>query len=353
MFENLTNWCYLPTPMGNFRMYDSGNEDIRIITFGDIFSFKDGDMLRIHSSCIASEVFGSKDCDCADQLKEAMKLIAHEKSGLIIHLNQEGRGQGLTSKIRAVNLMQHTGVDTFDAFEQLNFEQDTRTYFPAVEVLKHLGIKSIRLISNNPRKSAFLERNGLAVLPLNTHPNIRPENKDYLLTKNHKLGHTLPLKALDYGTINFYHSDQPWGELSNFSNHAIFLKNKIWPTVEHFYQAQKFTGTIIEESIRLAATPTLAKQLASEVDQSLICSNWAAMKQNVMQEGLKAKFTQHPDLMSKLITSGDRYLVEYTTNDSYWGDCGDGSGANHLGKLLMSLRTEFTSDNFNYYSITG
>jgi GTP cyclohydrolase II len=353
MFVNLTNWCYLPTPMGNFRMYDSGNEDIRIITFGDIFSFKDGDILRIHSSCIASEVFGSKDCDCADQLKEAMKLIAHEKSGLIIHLNQEGRGQGLTNKIKAVNLMQHIGVDTFDAFEQLNFEQDIRTYVPAVKILKHLGINSIRLISNNPRKAAFLERNGLSVLPLKTHPNIRPENKDYLLTKNHKLGHTLPLKALDYGTINFYHSDQPWGELSNFSNHAIFLKNKIWPTVEHFYQAQKFTGTNIEERIRLAATPTLAKQLASEVDQSLIRPNWAAMKKNIMLEGLKAKFTQHPDLRSKLISSGERCLVEYTTNDSYWGDCGDGSGANHLGKLLMSLRTEFTSDNLNYYSITG
>ncbi|WP_082707282.1 GTP cyclohydrolase II RibA [Shewanella frigidimarina] len=353
MFETLTNWCYLPTPIGNFRMYDSGNEDIRIITFGDIFSFKNGDILRIHSSCIASEIFGAKDCDCADQLKEAMKLIAHEKSGLIIHLNQEGRGQGLTSKIKAVNLMQSLGVDTFDAFEQLNFEQDIRTYVPAVKILKYLGVNSIRLISNNPRKAAFLEQNGLSVLPLKTHPNIRPENKDYLLTKNHKLGHTLPLKALDYGSINFYHSDQPWGELSNFSNHAIFIKNKIWPTVEHFYQAQKFTGTNIEERIRLAATPTLAKQLANEVDQSLMRPNWVEIKIDIMLEGLKAKFTQHPDLRSKLVSSGERYLVEYTTNDSFWGDCGEGTGTNHLGKLLMSLRTEFTSDNFNYYSITG
>ncbi|KVX03715.1 hypothetical protein AWJ07_00275 [Shewanella frigidimarina] len=153
--------------------------------------------------------------------------------------------------------------------------------------------------------------------------------------------------------MNFYHSDQPWGELSNFSNHAIFIKNKIWPTVEHFYQAQKFTGTNIEERIRLAATPTLAKQLANEVDQSLMRPNWVEIKIDIMLEGLKAKFTQHPDLRSKLVSSGERYLVEYTTNDSFWGDCGEGTGTNHLGKLLMSLRTEFTSDNFNYYSITG
>lgn len=353
MFESLNNWCDLPTPMGKFRMYDSGNEGIRIICYGDIHSLSEGTLLRMHSSCLASEVFGATDCDCADQLKEAMKLMANEQGGLIIHLHQEGRGQGLTRKIEAVHLMQYQGLDTHDAFEKLEYEQDIRTYFPVVALLKHLGLGSVRLLSNNPRKIKFLQENDLKVTALNTHPNVRPENAEYLVTKNDKLGHTLPLGIHSKGKIEFYHSDQPWGELSNFSKHSVFLKNKIWPTVEHYYQAQKFSGTENEELIRRTATPTLAKLLSQNISESLFRQDWSSIKQEIMLEGLRAKFSQHPDLTELLLSSGDRVLVEHTENDPYWGDAGDGSGANHLGKLLMKLRMELNTKTLSLRTTAG
>ncbi|WP_432463465.1 GTP cyclohydrolase II RibA [Agarivorans sp. QJM3NY_33] len=343
MLKSINNWCDLPTPMGTFRMYDSGDEGIRIISYGDIYSLTEGSLLRMHSSCLASEVFGAIDCDCADQLREAMKLMAHEQGGLIVHLHQEGRGLGLARKIKAVHLMQYQDLDTHEAFEKLKYEQDIRTYFPVVKLLKHLDVGHVRLLSNNPRKIAFLQESGLKVTTLNTHPNIRPENAEYLATKNDKLGHMLPLEKLSKGKVEFYHSDQPWGELSNFSKHSIFLKNKIWPTVEHYYQAQKFSDTENEELIRRAATPTLAKQLSRNISASLIRQGWPSIKQEIMLEGLRAKFSQHPDLRELLLSSGDQLIAEHTENDPYWGDAGDGSGANHLGRLLMKLRIELNA----------
>jgi GTP cyclohydrolase II len=297
MIKELNQWCDLPTSMGIFRMYNSGNEEIRIISYGDIWSLGDRPLLRMHSSCLASEVFGATDCDCADQLREAMKLIAHEGSGVIVHLNQEGRGQGLARKIEAVHLMQYDNLDTFEAFAVLGYEQDTRNYTPVVELLNLLGVTSIRLISNNPRKRKFLQGNSFKVELVNTHPNVRLENAEYLVTKNEKLGHSLPLEQQSFGAIKFYHSDQPWGELSNFSHHSIFLKNKIWPTVEHFYQAQKFAGMENEEVIRQAKTAVLAKKIARSLKE-LVRVDWLGVKQQVMQEGLQAKFSQHPDLAS-------------------------------------------------------
>jgi GTP cyclohydrolase II len=343
MIKELNQWCDLPTSMGIFRMYNSGNEEIRIISYGDIWSLGDRPLLRMHSSCLASEVFGATDCDCADQLREAMKLIAHEGSGVIVHLNQEGRGQGLARKIEAVHLMQYDNLDTFEAFAVLGYEQDTRNYTPVVELLNLLGVTSIRLISNNPRKRKFLQGNSFKVELVNTHPNVRLENAEYLVTKNEKLGHSLPLEQQSFGAIKFYHSDQPWGELSNFSHHSIFLKNKIWPTVEHFYQAQKFAGMENEEVIRQAKTAVLAKKIARSLKE-LVRVDWLGVKQQVMQEGLQAKFSQHPDLAHLLISSGSRELIEHTENDMYWGDGGDGSGQNKLGLLIMHLRSELIAD---------
>ncbi len=340
MKEDLKNWCVLPTPMGNFRMYDSGDESIRIISYGDIFSLPNIPLVRIHSSCLASEVFGAMDCDCADQLRESMKIIASEKKGLIIHLHQEGRGQGLSRKIQAVRLMQENNIDTFDSFERLNFKQDVREYDAIVKILEVLNIKSVLLISNNPRKSDFLKSNGISVSCVNTHPNIRPENSDYLHTKNEKLGHNLPINKYTDDRIKFYHSDQPWGEFSNFSKHSIFLDQKIWPTVEHYYQASKFEKMVDREFIRRASTPILAKQFAQEMFTPLLQTEWLEIKKEVMFKGLRAKFSQHPDLTELLISTNDRVLVEHTKNDLFWGDGGDGSGNNQLGQLLMLLRKE-------------
>ncbi len=340
--NTLFNWCPLPTPEGEFRMYDTGDESVRIVSFGDLYDQGAQPLLRMHSSCVASEVFGAIDCDCADQLRESMKRIARERRGLIVHLHQEGRGQGLSNKIRAVHAMHRDRIDTVEAFEALGLEQDVRSYEPVVRLLRHLKLDRVRLISNNPAKVRFLQNRGVDVEMVNTRPNVRKENAEYLRTKKSKLGHHLKLEvdAASNGTIRFYHSDQPWGELSNFSPHAVFLDGNVWPTVEHFYQAQKFTEAEYREYIRSSATPTRAKQRAYERSAVRLREDWESVKEQVMLEGLRAKFEQHPDLRDRLVQSGDRLLVEHSDQDAYWGDGGDGTGLNRLGCLLMQVRSE-------------
>ena len=335
------DWCLLPTTIADFRMYDMIDENIRVVCMGDINDQGAKPLVRIHSSCLASEVFGALDCDCACQLTESMKLIATEGRGLIIHLQQEGRGHGLSKKIQAVSQMQTTNMDTAEAFDTLGLEQDTRTYKVAVRLLRDLEISSVRLISNNPRKTGYLAKHGFEVETINTHPTERPENIDYLRSKNTKLGHELRLKEdrLPDEAIHFYHSDQPWGELSNFSAHSIYMDDKIWPTVEHYYQANKFFDISIVEKIRCCPTPTLAKIRAREYKHNIRCG-WLTKREGVMLNGLRAKFNQHPDLQLLLLSSEERDLVEHTRNDAYWGDGGDGSGVNRLGNLLMQVRDE-------------
>ena len=189
----LNNWCHLPTHLGQFRMYDTGDENLRLVSYGDIHNMGDSPLIRIHSSCMASELFKSTDCDCADQLEEAMQRIASEKQGLIFHLQQEGRGQGLSHKIKAVSLMQKKDMDTVEAFEELHLKQDVREYQKVVDILLDLKIKSVRLITNNPRKKAFLQKAGIVVECVNTIPKIREENRDYLHTKKDKLNHSFNL----------------------------------------------------------------------------------------------------------------------------------------------------------------
>lgn len=347
MTNNYKNWCVIPTNFGDFRMYDTQEEGVRLLSYSPIENIGDNPLIRIHSSCIASEVFGAKDCDCADQLHEAMKLIANEGRGLIIHVHQEGRGHGLSKKIKAVSIMQTQNCDTAESFIQLGLVQDIREYSRAVEILKNFGITSVRLISNNPSKKQFLTNHGVAVKITHTHPKIRPENKDYLFSKNAKLGHTLPLDEEETtGVIQFYHSDQKWGKFSNFSQHAIYLDGKIWATVEHFYQAQKFHNTAFEEVIRLTETPTLAKERAHEFLKIHSIFNWNDIKEKIMYRGLQAKFTQHPELGELLISTENKILVERADTDSYWGDGKDGKGKNRLGNLLMQLRAEF-KENLN------
>ena len=327
--------------MGDFRMYDAGDEEVRVISMGDVNCLGELPLLRIHSSCLASEVFGANDCDCADQLRESMKLMAIEGEGIIIHLHQEGRGQGLSKKIRAVRLMESDGLDTVEAYEHLGLEQDTRNYDSAVAILKSLEISAVQLISNNPRKRKFLQMNGIEVASVSTHPSIRPENEAYLSTKNQKLGHLIPLEGirLNQDEIRFYHSDQPWGEFSNFSQHSIFIDEINWQTVEHYYQAQKFIDMELKERIRLSETPVLAKITAMGT-KDLRRKNWAELKESVMLKALRRKFAQHPELAKRLLSTSSQRLVESTSNDAFWGESLDGIGQNRLGELLMLVRTE-------------
>jgi len=140
-------------------------------------------------------------------------------------------------------------------------------------------------------------------------------------------------------TINFYSTTGEYGCFSNFSRHAITLKGKRWPTSEHYFQAQKFAGTEHEEEVRKCKTPSTAASMGRSRKLPLR-RDWESVKDQVMLEALHAKFTQHDELKAILLGTGDAILVEHTANDSYWGDGGDGSGKNRLGRLLMQLRDE-------------
>lgn len=137
--------------------------------------------------------------------------------------------------------------------------------------------------------------------------------------------------------IKFYSEKGDYGQFSNFALYSIKLKGKVWKTSEHYFQAQKFSGTEYEEKIRKAASPMKAAELG-RTRKVKIRKNWDNIKDNVMYEALKAKFTQHSELKEFLLNTDDKILIEHTENDTYWGDGGNGNGKNRLGKLLMKLR---------------
>lgn len=137
--------------------------------------------------------------------------------------------------------------------------------------------------------------------------------------------------------ILFYGVADDHGFLSNFAPAPIRLKGKRWPTTEHYFQAQKFAGTPHEKAIREAKTTMLAARMGR--DRKLpLRRDWEAVKVAVMREALYAKFEQHDDLRFELLATGDAPLVEHTPDDDYWGDGGDGSGRNMLGRLLVEVR---------------
>ncbi|MEN6625270.1 MAG: NADAR family protein [Candidatus Sumerlaeia bacterium] len=137
--------------------------------------------------------------------------------------------------------------------------------------------------------------------------------------------------------IRFYKREGEFGYLSNFAHHEIDVDGKAWPTVEHYFQAQKFAGTEREEVIRRTESPMEAAKIGR--DRSIpIRPDWEDAKEMIMYKALYAKFTQHAGLKEKLLATGDAELIEHTPNDSYWADGGDGTGKNMLGRLLMIIR---------------
>ena len=145
------------------------------------------------------------------------------------------------------------------------------------------------------------------------------------------------------GVINFYTTSDEFGFFSNFAPYPIKLKGKIWPTSEHYFQAQKFAGTEHAEAIRQTRSPMIAARMGRDRKKP-VRRDWEAVKEDVMREAVRAKFTQHPELLSLLLATGDAQLVEHTTKDSYWADGGDGSGKNMLGQILMQLRDQLRQD---------
>jgi len=185
----------LPTEFGQFKLIlyrDLTNSKVHTALVMGESSARET-LVRVHSECLTGDVFGSLRCDCGRQLKEAMQIIGKAKNGVILYMNQEGRGIGLVDKIRAYNL-QDKGMDTVEANEALGHAADLRDYGIGAQILVDLGIKKIRLLTNNPRKIVGLEGYGLKVterVPLETEPN--PLNYKYLKTKKEKLGHQLEI----------------------------------------------------------------------------------------------------------------------------------------------------------------
>ena len=184
----------LPTDHGTFQIhvFESRLDDATHVALvcGDL---GDGErvLARVHSSCVTGDIFHSSRCDCGQQLEMAMRRVAEEGRGVVLYLFQEGRGIGLANKIRAYAL-QEQGRDTVEANEQLGFDADERIYAPAATMLARMGIKRVRLMTNNPEKIAQLERYGIEVaervahsFPANGH------NENYLRTKAERAGHLL------------------------------------------------------------------------------------------------------------------------------------------------------------------
>lgn len=186
--------CRLPTPFGVFDMHGfeeltTGKEHIAL-TLGPLDN-PEPMLARTHSECLTGDALYSMRCDCGYQLEEALRSIAREGRGILLYLRQEGRGIGLLNKIRAYNL-QDQGADTVEANEQLGFAADLRDYTMCRDMLGHLGIRSLKLMTNNPKKVLALEELGIEIAErVAIHVGRNPHNEHYLNTKQSKLGHWL------------------------------------------------------------------------------------------------------------------------------------------------------------------
>lgn len=139
--------------------------------------------------------------------------------------------------------------------------------------------------------------------------------------------------------INFYSVSEEYGAFSNLAPYPIRLKGKTWPTSEHYFQAQKFAGAPDEEEIRKEKSPMVAARMGRSRKRPLR-KDWESVKDRIMHEAVRAKFTQHDELKEMLLATGDARIVEHTENDDDWGDGGDGRGKNKLGIILMRVRDE-------------
>lgn len=187
--------AHLPTPWGKFKIFTVPSDDSKdphVVLINDKFSKKTKPpLVRVHSECLTGDLFGSERCDCGEQLHRSLKLIGKE-GGILLYLRQEGRGVGLLNKLKAYKL-QEQGFDTVEAQVKLHLPVDDRDYAVAAHTLKRLGLKTIRLLTNNPLKVSDLATHGITVaerMSIATRPN--PYNKKYLKTKRLKLGHINP-----------------------------------------------------------------------------------------------------------------------------------------------------------------
>jgi GTP cyclohydrolase II len=184
----------LPTVWGEFDIHGfedtEFNKEHVVLTMGDVAG-GESVLARVHSECLTGDALFSLRCDCGNQLEAALEAIALEGRGVLFYLRQEGRGIGLLNKIKAYKL-QDAGADTVEANERLGFGADMRDYSMLQPMIEHLGVKAVRLLTNNPRKVVALEEQGVAVVErIALHTDSNPHNEKYLQTKVGKLGHMI------------------------------------------------------------------------------------------------------------------------------------------------------------------
>lgn len=195
LVEKVVN-VFLPTDFGDFQLHafkDKSNDMDHLALVKGTWEIDDPILVRVHSSCLTGDIFGSCRCDCGPQLHRAMELIEKEGKGVIVYMNQEGRGIGLVNKLKAYKL-QEGGMDTMEANIELGFQADERDYGIGAQILRELGVSKMKLMSNNPKKRTGLIGYGLEIIeniPLEIQSNIH--NASYLRTKRDKMGHTLKL----------------------------------------------------------------------------------------------------------------------------------------------------------------
>lgn len=151
-----------------------------------------------------------------------------------------------------------------------------------------------------------------------------------------------PLEAFSGPTLDFYSTKEPYGEFSNFALYEVVIDGKTWMTSEHYYQSQKYTDSELQEWVRSAPTPMEAA-LRGRAPAKPKRPDWEQIKDEAMERAVRDKFQRHPELAKLLTSTGEAQLFEHTKNDCYWGDCGDRSGKNKLGKLLERIRAELNT----------
>lgn len=199
-FVKIAAETVIPTGYGgDFRIVAFENEidDLLHLALvkGDISSEKPM-LVRVHSECMTGDIFGSLRCDCAEQLHKAMAMIEKEGAGVIVYMRQEGRGIGLVNKLKAYDLQMNHGLDTVEANQKLGFKDDLRDYGVGAQILAILGVKKMRLLTNNPKKIVGLDGYGLSIveqIPIEVEPN--EHNKCYLECKKLKMGHLLHMNV--------------------------------------------------------------------------------------------------------------------------------------------------------------
>jgi len=188
----------LPTKFGSFVIFSyevqfESQEPIALV-MGDIAKADKAPLVRMHSSCFTGDLINSLRCDCGDQLQMALEMIANEGCGVLVYLPQEGRGIGLAAKIKAYDL-QDQGLDTVEANTALGFKADMRDYGVGIQILKDLGLKNVRLLTNNPKKTEAFNLRGFDLQVVDQVPILSPineHNQKYMETKRDKMGHKLP-----------------------------------------------------------------------------------------------------------------------------------------------------------------